>query len=464
MRKPFCFDILISSPSDVQAERDIAEKICNEWNSTYGEEKNIRLETKRWENNLNIDSRKKTQNLINQQLVAKCDVLFAIFGKRFGTPTDNYESGTIEEIEQIVDTGKPYFIYFMKHQYLIDELDAAQIEKVKSFKNKLKLNGSFKEISDHDTFKKEFFSDITYHVNLLMNSANPIETSSTTTTTTIPYVSKDVVIEKTNWYELSISELINEFLEENNQQFAIYKRGITFIENYNLWKSISEVNYSALVTLAKSAREYAFNTKYGNYDYSKDLRSKYPNWHSPILEIITQKNLLENLNVIGIASNYGEELEQIFHQNKFKNVKMDVLDLSNDAISRGKKVYHDISFYKGDMEESPLKNSQYDVYLNLRSIHSSGVDFKPTLTDCYRILKPGGLAIISVSNGYLTPKKPSSDEYFEVLGLYDNRTESFSKHRPLELARKIWSKLIDYGFKNASITSGKTEIFISAQK
>ena len=43
--------IFIASPSDVQKERGIADTVINELNTTIGDTYNIRLETKKWENN-----------------------------------------------------------------------------------------------------------------------------------------------------------------------------------------------------------------------------------------------------------------------------------------------------------------------------------------------------------------------------------------------------------------------------
>ncbi len=467
MRTPYCFNLVLSSPKDVEQQKKIIEETCDRWNQSSGEEKNVIVEIKEWKKNLNIDSRKKSQDLINDQIVVSCDILFAMFGKRIGTKTDNHQSGTLEEIEIVIKAGKPYFIYFMNQNLTLSESGDSQVQKLRLFKNKLTAFGSFKEIKDENDLKEQFFTDLNYQVNILLKKVEQESGMIKAKTTLDSQEETKLRRNKKNWYELSISDIINDFMQGNNQNFAIYKRGITFIENYSLWKALS-TSHTPLLTIAKNAREYAFDFKYGNYNYQIDLRSKYKNWHSEIWNILQRfefdKNKKETINVIGIASNCGQELKEIFSKDDKNNYHLEVLDLSEQAIKKGKKLYKDIIFTKGDMEESPLQHLNYDIYLNLRSIHSSGVDYKLALADCYRILKPGGIAIISVSNGYLTPKKPNSKELFEIQGLYDNRTESFSKHRPPEFARKIWSKLVDYGFKNAIISTGKTEIFICAQK
>ena len=45
-------------------------------------------------------------------IVDKCDAAAAIFQTRFGTPTDDYCSGSDEEIEKTITSGKNVFLYF----------------------------------------------------------------------------------------------------------------------------------------------------------------------------------------------------------------------------------------------------------------------------------------------------------------------------------------------------------------
>lgn len=45
-------------------------------------------------------------------IVDKFDAAAAIFQTRFGTPTDDYYSGSDEEIEKTITSGKNVFLYF----------------------------------------------------------------------------------------------------------------------------------------------------------------------------------------------------------------------------------------------------------------------------------------------------------------------------------------------------------------
>ena len=166
--------------------------------------------------------------------------------------------------------------------------------------------------------------------------------------------------------------------------------------------------------------------------------------------------------MLGVASNNGIELKQIFK--KYPKSTLSVLDLSEVAIKNGQKSFSSIKYLRGNMEDCTIINSSIDVYLNLRSIHSSGVDIRMTLTEFHRLLKPNGISIFSVSNGYLTPNEIRKEELVETKGMYDNRIEAFSTEKPYELANKIRFKLDNYGFRLIEIHTGETEIFIKAIK
>lgn len=73
--------VLIASPSDVRDQRDEIEKQIFEWNKQYAEELNIVLLPKRWEDVAPAYSTDDPQQLLNEKLVGKCDILIGVFGQ-----------------------------------------------------------------------------------------------------------------------------------------------------------------------------------------------------------------------------------------------------------------------------------------------------------------------------------------------------------------------------------------------
>ncbi|MBS1511096.1 MAG: methyltransferase domain-containing protein [Bacteroidetes bacterium] len=461
MERPYSITLLISSPNDVLAQRDLIEKCCFDWNRDKGRTLNRIVQSLRWEKDMPITSNETYQSIIDEELVKNSDLLIALFWTRFGTPTGMFESGTLAEIEQFLDTNRPAIVYFYAKKIEPGKINPEQLTKINLFKEKYADKGIYREIRNDKELVEFFMKDLTYNFEKVIKQNQtqlPISASGE-----LKENNKfNNSIENEYWYEVSISDLINDYLLNENISQVTYKKGLTFTENCYLWKNVTSVKHSTLIDFAKKAREHAFNIKYGNYDYSKDLRSNYSNWHRPILDILNKKliNGIHNLKIVGVGSNNGSELLEIFPDFSANNLKLEVCDISALAIEEGKTIHKGkIKFNTGNMEDSPLTND-FDIYLNLRAIHSSGNDIKSTIADCFGVVKEGGIAIFSVSNGYLTPKKPGSKELFEVNGMWESNKGKFSSDKPFYLASKIRRKLEEYGFKNCGINTGDTEIFI----
>ena len=101
------YDLLLSCPGDVLDLKPTIEECVKSFNSSIGEINNIRIELKHWSTDSFPQSGDKPQNILNKQFVNDCDLCVALLGIRFGTPTDNYDSGTEEEIENMLAQINP---------------------------------------------------------------------------------------------------------------------------------------------------------------------------------------------------------------------------------------------------------------------------------------------------------------------------------------------------------------------
>ncbi|MFD1852076.1 hypothetical protein [Oceanobacillus bengalensis] len=164
------FDLLISCPSDVKEELEIIKGTVTDFNRMYGAANNTLIVTKHWSTDSYPQSGGKPQNLLNKQFVLECDAAVAVFWTRFGTPTDNYGSGTEEEIEELINSGKQVFLYFSDRQINPASLDPEQYKKVIEFRERYKDKGIYAPYSDLAEFKKDFLNHLSlYFVNLLAN-------------------------------------------------------------------------------------------------------------------------------------------------------------------------------------------------------------------------------------------------------------------------------------------------------
>ena len=99
------YNLLISCPGDIKEEVTLIEAAVDEFNELYAETLGITIKTRHWSKSSYAQSGGKPQALLNEQFVNKCDAAVAIFWTRFGSPTDEYGSGTEEEIEIMLQSG-----------------------------------------------------------------------------------------------------------------------------------------------------------------------------------------------------------------------------------------------------------------------------------------------------------------------------------------------------------------------
>lgn len=157
------YNILISCPSDVQEELNIINQVIVDFNKTIGDSNNVVLSVKHWSTHSYPESGGKPQDLLNKQIVLDCDAAIAVFWTRFGTPTDDYGSGTEEEIELLLKKDKQVFLYFSNSPISPSEVDSTQYGKVKDFQKKFREQGIYSEYERLEEFRQSFTNHLNLH-------------------------------------------------------------------------------------------------------------------------------------------------------------------------------------------------------------------------------------------------------------------------------------------------------------
>jgi hypothetical protein len=152
---------LLISPGDVQKERDGLANSVNHWNAQVGDALGARLELIRWETHSSPDLSASPQEVLNTQIVEDCDFAVAVFWYRLGTPTKDFESGSIEEIEKIRESGKRVLIYFSSKPIPQGALGDDQFQKLNEIKNKYQQEGLLGSYNDTENLKQQFTLHVT---------------------------------------------------------------------------------------------------------------------------------------------------------------------------------------------------------------------------------------------------------------------------------------------------------------
>lgn len=159
------YRIMIASPSDVQQERDIIRKVINEWNEINSVTRSVILLPVGWETHASPALGDTVQNIINQQVLKDCDILIGVFWTRIGTKTDDFESGSVEEIERHIEQKKPAMIYFSEAPIKPSSLDKAQYELLGQFKNRCDTLGLYEKYASTEEFESKFRRHLQIEIN-----------------------------------------------------------------------------------------------------------------------------------------------------------------------------------------------------------------------------------------------------------------------------------------------------------
>lgn len=154
------YNVMIASPGDVASERAIIRDVVYEWNAVHSHARSIVLLPVGWETHSSPEMGDSAQNIINNQVLERCDLLVGVFWTRIGTPTTDYASGTVEEIERHMQSGKPTMLYFSSQPVALDTVESEQIEQLKEFKDSCRSKGLYESYDSLNGFKEKLYRQL----------------------------------------------------------------------------------------------------------------------------------------------------------------------------------------------------------------------------------------------------------------------------------------------------------------
>lgn len=163
--KATVYKVMIASPRDVVSERSIVRDVLTEWNIINADSRKTILLPVGWETHVSPAMGNRPQAIVNKQILEDCDLLVGVFWTRLGTPTDDYASGTVEEIEEHIKSGKPVMLYFSAAPVVIGSVDLVQYEELMKFKEACKATGIFETYVDLNDFRTKFYRQLQLKLN-----------------------------------------------------------------------------------------------------------------------------------------------------------------------------------------------------------------------------------------------------------------------------------------------------------
>lgn len=175
--------VMLASPGDVQAEREIATEEIHKWNDTHAAARSLILQPVRWETHGSPEMGAHPQEILNENLLRDSDIVVGIFGYRIGTATKEYVSGTVEEIKRHVAAGKLAMLYFSQMPVALNSVDFEQYEALSAFKQECKDLGLYWEFETRDKFREHFGRHLTIELNKPRYVWQRVETNAGTPVT-----------------------------------------------------------------------------------------------------------------------------------------------------------------------------------------------------------------------------------------------------------------------------------------
>lgn len=340
------YDLLLSCPGDVLNTIDIIKEEVTNFNRIFGQLNNIEVIVKHWSTDSFPQAGDKPQELLNKQFIRECDAVVAIFWTRFGTPTDKYQSGTEEEIEEMIKAEKQVFLYFLDKPASPSNIDMEQYEKVKQFKNKYKDKGIYAIVKDEQELKKQFLNHLSlYFLQLFVGNRNT-SLAINSPKLEIKSIQKDNTKINVNYRNLLQSKFIKEKEEAiiklvsriSETSLPEPDRKELQVENTN------EINIEGLASLQKQIK--AISSSFGTLENVNISKQK-----DKILAFCKERNIIikDEFWYVGNLKKHISQMNTYFSN----GVSLDGTDEEKEKYKLIQKLYWEIMEY-----------TEYEIYFS----------------------------------------------------------------------------------------------------
>ena len=247
-KMPVC-RLMISCPSDVKTEIEIINRVVDNINDSIGFSMNIFVKTLYWSKNVMPEAGEYPQSIINKQILDKSDAIIAIFGNRIGSPTQHYESGTIEEIELMIQKGKQVFVYFSDKPVRKSEIDMEAETKIQAFKEKYKDRGIYVVYASDEEFNDYVSMHLTrYLTTELANEVNRVNEHTRFDDSISQRKEVDLIYDYTKFYDI---KQVSSYTDSNIMKIRTHK------DSFEMDIDIINVNKIENKEFAMALFEYA---------------------------------------------------------------------------------------------------------------------------------------------------------------------------------------------------------------
>lgn len=206
-----------------------------------------------------------------------------------------------------------------------------------------------------------------------------------------------------------------------------------------------------------TARSRAYDLKYSARQPSQDERHiAFEAWEQEIRQLIRLVgfNNLRHTRAINVGIGNGTECPAFYHEFE----RLVGVDISAEALSRARAHFSKMEgIHTGGELLTGVDAGSQDLYISLRTYQSTLFDIEEALFEAYRVLRAGGVAIISVSNAHRINENV-------IPGILRGSGREVDLDLPYEIVNKIRASLTRLDFTNVGIRTGMYEVYAYGTK
>jgi tetratricopeptide (TPR) repeat protein len=162
------YKVLIASPGDLQAQRNVARDTVLRWNESHSA-RQVVLTPVMWERDSTPEMGDRAQAILNHQIVDDCDVAIGMFWTRLGTPTGAALSGTVEELERLIRMDRRVSIFFSTAEFNPYALQQEEFNRVQTYRAECETRGLVALFATTEELREHLLRTLTRHVENLQD-------------------------------------------------------------------------------------------------------------------------------------------------------------------------------------------------------------------------------------------------------------------------------------------------------
>lgn len=205
--------------------------------------------------------------------------------------------------------------------------------------------------------------------------------------------------------------------------------------------------------LILKARAKAFDRQYSAYDYSNDIRGANEDWQNEITAILRKLAFDDYANhrVIDVGIGNGLEAQGLLDS----VAQLTIVDIAKESLQKARSILPRADALQMDAENlEGVSTGSIDAYLSFRTYQSSYFGVTRALREAHRVVRPGGVVLLSVANGFL------GEDGNIIRGLVVPRTQIVDEDKPFEIVERIRQKLTSWRFGDVGMQTGYGDVFV----